>query len=269
MSKIKTTLNMLFVFVACVISLFPYLIIIVASFNNTVNIRKGDIMTNISFNNLRANFLSLTSDVQFYVSLKNTLIVTLFSVILGVLLSSLAGYAFVVFKNKLMEKMFKISFLSIMIPSSVIIIPLFMILRSLNILDSLFSIIITSLSLPFLVYLFRQNTKLFPMELIKAARIDGVSEIGIFFRVYIPNMIPAFVTASVILFIDAWNGFLYPLVIIQSQKNMTLALYINSIGKSYTTDYGSFMLTLLFSTLPIILLFVFAQKYFRKGMQVL
>jgi len=142
-----------------------------------------------------------------------------------------------------------------------------MILKAFNILDSLFTIILVSLSLPFLIYLFRQNSKLFPVELIKAARIDGLSEIAIFFRIYIPNMKAVFVTASLILFIDTWNSLLYPLVIIQSQSNMTLPIYINSIGSSATSNYGAFMIALSISTLPILVIFVIAQKYFRAGMK--
>jgi lactose/L-arabinose transport system permease protein len=156
-----------------------------------------------------------------------------------------------------------------MIPTSVIVIPLFMILKTFNMLDSPFSIVLVSLTLPFLIYLFRQNTILFPVELIKAARIDGLSEFAIYLRVYLPNMKAVFVTASLILFIGTWNSLLYPLVIIQSQKNMTLPVYLNSIGSSITSNYGAFMIALLISTLPILVIFVIAQKYFRAGMKMM
>lgn len=128
--------------------------------------------------------------------------------------------------------------------------------------------IFSSILLPFLIYLFRQNAKLFPIELIKSARIDGVSELGIFFKIFVPNIKATILTAGLILFINTWNGFLYPLIIIQSREKTTLALYINSIGSSYTTDYGIFMTALLLSTLPILIIFSIAQKQFEKGLRV-
>ena len=153
-----------------------------------------------------------------------------------------------------------------MIPSSVILIPLFIILGKLKLLDSLFTIMITSLSIPMMVYLFRQSTKMFPIELIKAARIDGVGDISAFWKIYLPNMMPSFVTAGVLLFIETWNGFLFPLIIVQTPQNMVLSLYMNSYGTSYTTDYGAFMVLRRISTIPTIIVFAVTRKYFLAGL---
>lgn len=265
--KFATVLNHIIILFACLCAILPYFLISLSAFNTSVDIKKGDVFTNISFQNFIDNFNSLTKESNFIIALKNSIIVSFITVIVGVVLASLAGYAYIVYRNKVMDKIFNVSFFSIMIPSSVLVIPLFMMLKSLNMLDSLFSIVLVSLSLPFLIYLFRQNTKLFPIELIKAARIDGLSEIEIFFKIYIPNMSAVFVTASLILFIDTWNGLLYPLVIVQSQRNMTLPVYLNSIGSSATSNYGAFMIALLISTFPILIIFVISQKYFRSGMK--
>ncbi len=253
---------------ACLLAALPYALIALSAFNTSVSIKRGDILS-FSLSNWSINFRSLLSDGSFLASLVNSFIVSVLTVILGVALASLAGYAYVMYKNRLTEGLFTASFLTIMIPASVLIIPLFMMLRSYRMLDSLFSVVLVSLSLPFLTYLFRQNTKLFPPEIIKAGRIDGLSELSIFLQIYLPNMKAVFVTASLILFIDTWNSLLYPLVIIQSQKKVTLPVYVNSIGSSYTTDYGAFMMALSLSTFPILLIFVLAQKKFREGMKTL
>jgi len=265
--KKQGILNHIIIVFACLCATIPYLLITASTFNTSVNIKKGDIFSNASFQNWVNNFSKLTNDSNFANALRNSIIVAIITVFIGVLLASLAGYAFIVYRNKFMDKLFNFSFFSIMVPSSAIIIPLFMMLKMFNMLDSLFSIVLVSLSLPFLIYLFRQNTKLFPTELIKAARIDGLNEIMIYFKIYLPNMKAVFVTASLILFIDTWNSLLYPLVIIQSQKNITLPVYINSIGSSATSDYGAFMIALMISTFPILLVFVIAQRYFRAGMK--
>lgn len=265
--RISSVLNHAAIIFACICATAPFFLIAISTFNTSVSIKKGAIFSNISVDNWISNFNTLTKDANFVIALKNSIIVAVVTVVVGILLASLAGYAYVVYRNKLMNRLFSLTFFSIMIPSSVIVIPLFMILRTFNMLDSLFSIVLVSLSLPFLIYLFRQNTKLFPSELIKAARIDGLSEISIYFKVYLPNMKAVLVTASLILFIETWNSLMYPLVIIQSQKNMTLPVYLNSIGSSYTTDYGAFMVALIISTFPILIIFVIAQKHFRAGMK--
>lgn len=93
-----------------------------------------------------------------------------------------------------------------------------------------------------------------PKQLLQTARLDGLSEPKIFLKVYFPNMIPTFVTSGVLVFFEVWNGLLFPLIILQSQKNIMLPIFINSYGTSYTTNYGSFMLLLLITMLPTILL---------------
>ena len=251
----------------CALSLIPYILIFVASFCSSVNIRKGNLLSGISISDFTNNWNTLTRDGNFFKAFTNSIFVTLITTILGLLIAGMAGYAYIVYRNKLTNKLFYLPFFSIMIPSSVTLVPLFILLQKLHMLNSLFTVILTSLSLPFLIYLFRQNTKLFPKELVKSARVDGLSELGIFFLVFIPNMSSVFVTAGIILFIDTWNSLLFPLIIFQSQEKMTLSVYINSIGSSYTSDYGAFMLALSLATLPIILLFFVVQKHFRMGMR--
>lgn len=107
---------------------------------------------------------------------------------------------------------------------------------------------------------------LFPKQLLQTARLDGLSEPKIFLKVYFPNMIPTFVTSGVLVFFEVWNGLLFPLIILQSQKNIMLPIFINSYGTSYTTNYGSFMLLLLITMLPTILLFIFTRKHFFQGL---
>lgn len=267
MKKFKIIINHFIIIMACLCAMIPYFLITISAFNKSVNIRKGDIFSSIAVQTLIDNYHTLTNSQNFINAMYNTILISVLTVIIGVFLASLAGYAYIIYQNKLMDILFDFSFFSIMIPASALIIPLFMIFRLVGMLDSLFSIVLVSLSLPFLIYLFRQNTKLFPLELIKAARIDGLNEFSIYYKIYLPNMKAVFITASLILFIDTWNSLLYPLIIIQSQSKMTLPVYINSIGSSYTTDYGAFMIALLISTFPILIIFLIVQRYFRAGMK--
>lgn len=180
--SIYKVLNHIAIIFACLSAITPYILILLSSFSTSVNIKKGDIFSQIAVENALENFKVLISDSHFIEALCNSIIVAVATTFLGILLASLSGYAFVIYKNKHTDKLFQVIFFLIMIPSSALVIPVFMILRILNMLDSLYTVVIVSLSLPFFIYLFRQNTKLFPKELIRLARIDGLSEISIFFQ---------------------------------------------------------------------------------------
>lgn len=118
---------------------------------------------------------------------------------------------------------------------------------------------------PFLVFLFRQNIKKFPFDIIKAARLDGASDVRIFFRLCIPYLKPVFISAFIITFFESWNSILIPVVIIQSSEKFTNSIYLNSIGSIWFSDYGVLMASLLISTLPTLISFLIFRHYIKRG----
>lgn len=116
-------------------------------------------------------------------------------------------------------------------------------------------------------FIIKQNANSFPIELIRAAQMDGLNEFNIFLRVFLPYLKPVLITAAIITFIDSWNSFFIPLIIIQSPDKMTLPLFLNNIGASQNADYGAFMLALFLSTIPAMILFAISQRYFKMGMK--
>lgn len=118
---------------------------------------------------------------------------------------------------------------------------------------------------PFLVFLFRQNIKKFPFDIIKAARLDGASDARIFFRLCIPYLKPVFISAFIITFFESWNSILIPVVIIQSSEKFTNSIYLNSIGSIWFSDYGVLMASLLISTLPTLISFLIFRHYIKRG----
>jgi lactose/L-arabinose transport system permease protein len=131
--------------------------------------------------------------------------------------------------------------------------------------DTYTAVIICCLSLPFNIYLFKQNARLMPIELIKAARIDGLNEFEIFYKVYMPCMRAVFITSALLSFLESWGALLLPVVILQSPNKFTNTLYLNSLGTIWTCNYAVLMLSLVLSTMPIILLFIIFQKYIKSG----
>lgn len=265
--KASTVFNYIFIICCCALSLLPYILMGLSAFNTSVDIKKGDIFSHPSFVSFAANYKALMDNAAFFSAIENTLFVSIGAMFLGVLLSSMAAYAYTILKNKVTNKIFYLSFFAILIPSATTIIPLFMLLQKVNMLNSLFTVILVSLSIPFTTFILVQNAKSFPIDLIKAARADGMSEVGIYFKVFIPTLKPVFITAAIISFIDMWNGFMMPLIIVQSLDLMTLPLFLNNLGANQSADYGIFMLALVVSTIPILLIFLFSQKFFTMGMK--
>ncbi|SDA32599.1 ATP-binding cassette domain-containing protein [Ruminococcus sp. YE78] len=110
-----------------------------------------------------------------------------------------------------------------------------------------------------------QNIKKFPFDIIKAARLDGASDVRIFFRLCIPYLKPVFISAFIITFFESWNSILIPVVIIQSSEKFTNSIYLNSIGSIWFSDYGVLMASLLISTLPTLISFLIFRHYIKRG----
>jgi lactose/L-arabinose transport system permease protein len=107
---------------------------------------------------------------------------------------------------------------------------------------------------------------MFPKDILEAGRIDGLSELGVFFRIYVPTMKTTYAAAAIITFMASWNNYLWPLVVLQSPENQTIPLLISTLGSSYSPDYGVIMTAIVIATLPAALIFFIMQKHFVAGM---
>ena len=143
-----------------------------------------------------------------------------------------------------------------------LLIPSFVLFKNMGILNTYFAVICVSLSVPFLVYLFKQNALLLPKDMIKSARMDGATELSIFFRVFIPALREIILAAFIIAFFNAWNSIMLPVVILQSEAKFTNAIYLNSLGSIWFGDYAVLMTSIVISTLPILALFLFVSKVY-------
>ena len=133
-------------------------------------------------------------------------------------------------------------------------------------LNTLGAMILPSISTAFLIFFFRQNTKSFSKELIEAARIDGLGERAIFFRIFLPVMRSTVAAGAIITFMSSWNNYLWPLLVAQSPEKRTLPMVLSALGASYTTDYGALMVGIVIATLPSAVIYFLMQKEFVNGM---
>jgi len=187
-------------------------------------------------------------------------------IVLGVLLSSsLAGFAFAKYRFPGRELLFYLILATMMIPFFVTLIPVFFIVRQLGWIDTYQGLVVPGLASAYGIFLMRQFMVTVPDELLDAARIDGASEPMIYWRIVIPLVKPALATLGTFTFIGAWNNFLWPLLVLNSRELFTLPLGINSLRSLYADNTNLLMAGTAVAVVPMLLLFVFLQRYFIKG----
>jgi multiple sugar transport system permease protein len=192
----------------------------------------------------------------------NSFLVTGAAVLGNLVLCSLAGYAFARFRFFGRDVLFVILLATLMIPFQVVMIPIFLIMRHLGLVDSLGALILPNLVTPFGIFLMRQFFRTLPIELEEAARIDGCSRLGTLVRIVLPLSGPALATLAVISFLWNWNDFLWPLVVIQSENHMTLQLGLSTFQGAHSTAWTLLMAGNVLAVLPMLIVFLLAQRHF-------
>ena len=195
----------------------------------------------------------------------NSFFYAIVQTIASLLVCSLAGYGFELYHDKGKDKLFAILLLAMMVPQVATLIPLFTMVSRLKLLNTVWAFIIPGISTPFLIMMFRQNSRNFPIDTMEASRIDGLSEIGIFFRMYFPMMKSTYAAAAVITFMGAWNSYMWPRTVMKGNSVKTMPMLIANMSNGYAVDYGTLMLGVLFASLPTIIIFFILQKQFAEG----
>ncbi len=263
MNKVKIVFMHIFIAIISLISIFPFAWMIISATNKSVDVSKGKLTLGTA---LIDNIKKLFETTDFVHAFGNSLIISIITTVLAMIVCSAAGYGFVMYRNKIKDRIFNVLLLSMMIPFAAILIPLYRFFGKLNLLNSFTAVILPSIATAFLIFFFRQNTKSFPKELLEAGRVDGVSEVNLFFRIYMPTMKSTYAAAAIITFMTAWNNYLWPLIALKDNSKKTLPLVIATLNSSYTPDYGLIMMAVVLSTIPTTLIFFLMQKNFVEGM---
>lgn len=233
-----------------------------ASTNKSVDVISG---TLIPGTNLVQNYQTLIKGTNLWTGMWNSFKYAAVLTVCSLIVCSLAGYGFEVYHGKGKDRLFAVILLAMMVPFAATMIPLYQFCSSLGLLNSTLGFILPTISTPFLIMLFRQNSRSFPHDIIEAARIEGLTEFQIFYKMYIPTQKSTFAAATTIIFMNAWNSYLWPKVIMLNDSSITLPMLIAGLKSGYVTDYGVLMLAVLFCTLPTVLIFFFLQKQFTQG----
>lgn len=211
------------------------------------------------------NYSSLVDRLPFGRFFINSLIVTVSVVITQLFTSSLGGYVFARLKFRFRDILFGLYLATIMVPIHVTLIPTFIIMRLLGLIDKLPALILTDIATAFGTFLMRQFYLNIPSDLEDAAKIDGCNPFTTYWRIFLPLSKPALATLGVFIFMGMWNDFLRPLILINSIENMTLPLGLANMQGVYSTDWPVLMAGSFISMIPVIIVFLFAQDFFIKS----
>jgi multiple sugar transport system permease protein len=198
-------------------------------------------------------------------NLANSLIVSITVAITTILIASITGYGIAKFKFRGKNIIFMMIMATMMIPFEAIMIPLYMVATALKMQDSYAGLIVPFLVSAFGVFQMRQYLTTFPTEFLDAARVDGMGEFKIFWKIVFPNCAPVIATLGILSFRGQWDNLLWPLLVTQSEKMKTIPLYISKFAEEKLTDEGAMMAVALLASIPMFLLFGFLSKYFISG----
>lgn len=254
----------LIMLIICVVVLFPFLWLLISSFK----IEKDIISWPPRFfadSYTTSNYTKIFTSIPLFSYIKNTVIFAGGVVIAQLLFDSMAGYALARIKFKGKRVWFYVILLCMMIPFQVYMIPLFIEVRTLGLLDTYWGLILPRMAAPFGIFLMRSSFTGLPRDLEEAARIDGVSEGGIFFRIMLPLVKPGLLTLGIITLMNNWNDLLYPLLLTSDPKVRTLSAGLALFTGENIITYGPVMAGTVISIVPLLVVYIFAQKYFVGG----
>lgn len=258
------TLFYVFTIVATLISIAPTFVSVLLSLMREKDIpllADGGLKNGITFN----NFIKVFSESAIPQWFLNSMFVAITQTVLYLFITSLAAFAFSRLKFKGRKVLFYICLSSMMVPGIINIVPNFLIITKLGLYNNLFAIILPGLSGVYGVFMLRQFMLGIPFDYDDAARIDGCSNLQIYFRVILPMCAPALAALAVFTFQGAWNDFLWPLIVTSEESTMTLSSGFYVFLQSNAQYPGLLMASAIVAALPIVIVFIFGQKYFLQG----
>ncbi|MCL6586608.1 MAG: carbohydrate ABC transporter permease [Anoxybacillus sp.] len=245
--------------------ILPFILVVLNSLKERTEIISNPLSMPKSFN--LANYFSAMEKMNFAHSFMNSLIITVFSVALITIFSAMTAYVFVRMQNKLNKFLFFLMVASMIIPFQAIMIPLVQIYGSIGFLNSKWALIYMYIGFgaSLAVFIYHGLIKSIPLELEEAAMIDGASRLQIFFQVVFPLLKPTTMTIVILNVLWIWNDFLLPSLVLIKPEERTLPLSTFYFFGTYSVDYGLLMAGLVVTIIPVIIVYLFTQRYIIQG----
>jgi len=213
-----------------------------------------------------ANFVELFASTDMARYLVNSLTLATLATLLSLTFNVMAGYAFAKLRFRGRDGLFRFLLTALVIPAQVAMIPLFLICKSLGIVNSFAGVLVPSIATVFGIFLVRQYALSIPDEMLEAARIDGASEGRIFRSIVLPTLKPILATLATFSFLGSWSDFLWPLIILNDSQKQTLPVALANLSREHVQDVELMMAGSVVTLLPVLLLFLLLQRYYIGGL---
>ncbi|HBN96169.1 MAG TPA: carbohydrate ABC transporter permease [Firmicutes bacterium] len=263
---IKETLTYLLLVFFALIFVYPLVLMIISAFKSTREIFADPfgLPTVWRFE----NFATVWGKARFNMYFVNSIMVTLISTVLVLVLSSLAAFALSRYKFRLNSLLYMFFLAGIMIPIRLGILPLFVLMRNLDLLNTHWSLILTYVSsgMPMSVFLLTGFFKTIPKDLEYSARIDGCSDLRIFYQIMLPLVRPGLATVALVNSIPWWNDFFFPLLYIQTDRLKTIPLGMTLFFGQYMTDWSLLFAGMVIASIPLLMMYLTMSKQFISGL---
>ncbi|WP_336759620.1 carbohydrate ABC transporter permease [Paenibacillus sp. USHLN196] len=256
-----------------ILMLFPLYALILASlkpatelFRYGLNVRWDWAL--MSFENYKSIFTGTGAAGNYFTWYKNSLVITALFTVLSLLFSSMVGYGLGVYRFRGQNLIFTLVLVVMMIPMEIILLPLYELTIKLKLINTVWGVILPFIVAPLPIFFFRQFAQGLPKDFMDAGRIDGCTEFGIFFRIMVPLMAPAFGAIAILQAMNSWNNFLWPLVVLRTTEQFTLPIGLASFVSPLGNHYEELIAGAVLAIVPILILFLFFQRFFISGLTV-
>ena len=255
--------------VMTVVSLFPVIFCLSASLRTQEDLFKNmfpfTIKSLLPTELTAVNYIAIFTEYDFWSPIVNTLIVTILTILLGCVINSMAGFAFTCFEFKGKKIFYPLVLVSFMVPFEAIAIPLYSVADTFGMVDTYAGMIIPAIADGLVTFLFIQFFKDIPPSLIEAARVDGAKWPVIFTKIIMPISVPVFITAGLMIFMNQWNSYLWPLLVARSKEIRTIQIAISQFSGERSIKWTYIYAGSMISAIIPIALFLPFQKYFVEG----
>lgn len=211
------------------------------------------------------HYATLFTRLQVWRHFLNSLIVACVGTLSALIINGMAGYAFAKLRFRGREATFRFLLMALVIPSQVGMLPLFLMLRSMGLVNTYVGAIVPFLASVFGIFLIRQYALGIPDDLIDAARVDGAGEMRIFRSIVLPVLTPILVTLAVFVFLNAWNDFMWPLIVLSDERKYTLPVALANLSGEHVQDTELMMAGSVITVLPVVILFLALQRHYLRG----
>ncbi|UUZ70471.1 carbohydrate ABC transporter permease [Polaromonas sp. P2-4] len=228
-----------------------------------VNIKDRQPVNELKF--ASGNYTELFAKFSFGTYLWNSVFITVVATLITLLFNSMAAFALSKYQFTGQKTVFVLIIATLMIPPTIILVPAFLVISSMGLLNNLWGVILPAVATPTGVFLLRQYMLTIPDELLEAARMDNASEWRIYWRIILPLAAPAMAVLAIFSFMWRWNDFLWPLIVLSRSEHFTLQLALNAFQGELNTQWHYLLAMTVITLIPITLVFTFLQKYIATG----